>query len=117
MMGLQYAAVTLNRFSDNSLNLQYSQCSDAMGGQPESVLTTIPLPSGTTTIRIRCTMQSGGLCTFSWQSSDDNKWTAFEGDFQAVEGRWIGARIGLFVENKKSIGEQGWIDFDYFRIE
>ena len=116
-MGLQYAAVTLNRLSDNSLNLQYSQCSDAMGGQPESVLTTLPLPCGTTAIQIRCSMQSGGLCTFFWRIGDDEEWTELKGDFQAVEGRWIGAKMGLFVEIENSIGEQGWIDFDYFRIE
>lgn len=117
MMGMKYAAVTLNRLSDNSLNLQYSQCSDAMGGQPESVLTTLPLPAGTRAIRIRCSMQSGGLCTFFWRIDEDAEWTAFEGAFQAVEGRWIGAKMGLFVENNNLIGEQGWIDFDYFRID
>ena len=116
MMGLKYATVTVSRESDETLKLSYSKCEDAMGAKPEISLESVNLPGNSSSIYMRCHVQKGGLCTFSW-SSDGETYHTFHQTFQAVEGRWIGAKVGIFVEKDKAIGERGWVDFDYFRIE
>ena len=37
--------------------------------------------------------------------------------FQAVKGRWIGAKVGLFNVNPNIIPSKGYTDFDWFRVE
>ena len=116
MMGLKYAVVAVERSSSGKLTLKYSHCLDAMGQQPEKEQSTVELPSDTSSITVKCVMETGGLCQFEW-SSDGVTFQSFDTPFQAVEGRWIGAKVGIFTEKNRALGEQGWIDFDYFRIE
>ena len=63
---------------------------------------------------LRVTFDKNALCHFAL-SADGKHWqqTAI---FQAVEGQWIGAKVGLFCTRDKQINDSGWLDVDYFRI-
>ena len=62
-------------------------------------------------VRLQVSMQDGGLCRFAYQSNDMAAPEPIGPPFQAREGVWIGARVGIFAE-----GADGWADFDYFRF-
>jgi len=116
VMGLNYATITLNRTADNQLQLCYHHCIKADQQNKETLISSIALPDSTDSVTLKCVIQKGGLCHFEWKT-DDGTSTPFEQCFQAVEGRWIGAKIGIFAQKDRHLGEQGWIDFDYFRVE
>lgn len=117
MMGMDYAAVFVQRARDGSLTLHYAHCERAMSGASEHILHSVSLPANTTDLRIRCGLEEGGRSTFSWASGDSDNFDTFAETFQTVEGRWIGAKIGLFIEKGDRHGERGSLRFDYLRIK
>jgi hypothetical protein len=66
--------------------------------------------------RLRCTMKTGGECTFAFAESGDAALKPIGRSFQAVEGVWIGAKVGLFAATT-STRSADHADFDYFRFE
>lgn len=60
-------------------------------------------------LKIRVAVADGGLCEFSFVDSAGS-WRALPEKFQARQGVWIGAKVGLY-----SLGG-GYADFDYFRF-
>ena len=50
-------------------------------------------------------------------SMDGENWTQVGERFQAVEGHWIGAQVGLFcTRDNRTFNDAGWIDVDWFEI-
>lgn len=37
--------------------------------------------------------------------------------FTARQGKWIGAKVGLFVVKPFNSGNRGWLDVDWFKIQ
>lgn len=65
-------------------------------------------------VYLRVRFSSKAECTFS-MSTDQKKWTN-EQTFQAVEGQWIGCKVGLFCTRTSIHNDSGWLDVDWFRI-
>ena len=61
-------------------------------------------------LRLRVVMADGGACRFSFLSPGQPR-QELAATFQAEAGRWIGAKVGLFVRG------QGHADFRYFRFD
>lgn len=116
MMGLDYAAVLVERTREEKLNLLYVQCKEARTGSSEQILATVSLPADTEALRFHCAFAEDGRCSFSWTRGTEETLQPFAETFQAKEGLWIGAKIGLFIEKADSLGEHGHLDFDYFRL-
>ena len=52
-----------------------------------------------------------------YTSSDGKNWTKSGELFQAVEGHWIGAQVGLFcTRDDRKFNDAGWMDVDWFEI-
>ena len=52
-----------------------------------------------------------------YTSTDGKNWTKAGERFQAVEGHWIGAQVGLFcTRDNRKFNDSGWMDVDYFEI-
>ena len=49
-------------------------------------------------------------------SLDGEKWTKCEKTFQAREGKWIGATVGIYAVSGQECRDRGWIDVDWFRV-
>jgi hypothetical protein len=62
-------------------------------------------------IWLRVSLEPGAHCTFAY-STDGREFSPLGEPFRATPGRWIGAKIGLVC-----IGQRGYADFDWFRIE
>jgi beta-xylosidase len=62
-------------------------------------------------VRLAVDVADGGKCTFRY-AARGGTWQWIGQPFQATEGRWIGARVGVFCRGD---GE-ATADFDYFRF-
>ena len=53
-----------------------------------------------------------------YTSQDGKTWTKSGELFQAKEGHWIGAQVGLFcTRDNRKFNDAGWLDVDWFEIK
>ena len=125
VMGWDYSYLSLVRKGDN-FDLVYSFCIDAEQGSKENekvIVKDIPgtyreggaIPSLNAEIYLKVKVEKGALCKFSY-SYDNKKYNDINETFKARQGKWIGAKLGLFVINPDTKGNNGWLDCDWFRI-
>ncbi|MDR0729465.1 MAG: glycoside hydrolase, partial [Prevotellaceae bacterium] len=67
-------------------------------------------------IYFKLTVKEGGNATFSY-SNDGKNFHPFGVSFQARQGKWIGAKTGLFILNKTIGTSRSWMDADWFKVE
>jgi beta-xylosidase len=125
VMGQDYAAVTIDSI-DNGLSLNFVTCKNATAGNPETVISSIPFSGNEVYFRVELKqtrslnkeniLQPKANCTFSY-STDGKKFVIIGENFAAWEGKWIGAKVGVFCQRPKPLNESGYADFDWFRIE
>lgn len=113
MMGMDYALLTIAPQKE-SFKLTYAVCEDAFGGKAEKMQDSHSLKSAEVWLRV--TMEKGGKCQFAYSEDGENYQNIGE-PFQAVEGRWIGAKVGVFAQKKSETGLNGYADYEWFRIE
>ncbi len=112
VMGRDYAYLALEQ-QDSQLFLKQITCLGAEHGKPEVTVKSLPWKSKDIVLRVQ--VAKGGLCRFSY-SSDGKKFTEFGEAFQAKEGKWIGAKVGIFCARSEHKNDGGYADFDWFRI-
>jgi beta-xylosidase len=66
-------------------------------------------------IRLKMQMRAGGACTFA-HAPGGGPFEPIGAKFQAVEGKWIGAKVGLCCVSACDKPVTGHADFDYFRF-
>ena len=80
----------------------------------EVAAASLPAPAARLAVEVR----DGGVCRFAYAVGDEKSKQPLKPigpEFQAVPGRWIGAKVGLFCLTPD--GEHGGqADFDYFRF-
>lgn len=111
IMGRNYARVFLKSRKDG-VDIMFGVCERADKGNKETIKVIAALDAGE--IHFRVTMRQGGQCTFSY--SNDGRTYHNAGAFQATEGQWIGAKVGIFCIRDTKINDAGYADFDWFRI-
>ena len=104
IMGLQHAALALRR-TEGGQELVYLVNGKQYFAEP--------WPDNS--IRLRVEMRSGGMCRFSY-SRDGAEFRSVDPPFQAVEGHWIGAKVGIFCIATNTASDRGYADFDHFRF-
>jgi hypothetical protein len=68
------------------------------------------------TLLLRVTVASGAVCQFSF-SADGKSFVPSGELFTARQGRWIGAKVGIFTLANAAAKKRGYADFDWFRFE
>lgn len=111
MMGLDYAYLAVRRTASGT-ELVYAVATDAHQGGRERE-TRVPVRGDA--IHLRVTVAEGAVSRF-WHSADGVRWEPIGAPFTAREGRWIGARVGVFALAPSGAAETGSADFDFFRI-
>lgn len=66
-------------------------------------------------IYLKVKVDRGALCSFSY-SIDGQNYKAIGETFKAVQGRWIGAKVGVFCVNTANENSTGYADFDWVRL-
>jgi beta-xylosidase len=120
VMGEDYAVLSLTD-TDRGIILTQSECHKAFGGSPESDNASVNLSdkkqyAKDATVYLRVTVKAGALCRFAY-SLDGKKYTDLGRSFTAQPGRWIGAKVGLFVNRPVKNNDGGWMDVDWVRVE
>lgn len=128
MMGCNYSYIALVKTADG-YELEQVVCKDAEQKTKEQQIIRIPLKNLKTEVKynyqtrlenvefyFRMKVKNGGLCTF-YYSPDGKKFVNIGDEFAARQGKWIGAKTGMFILNKKTNTSRSWIDVDWFRIE
>lgn len=112
VMGRSYAALALQKDPDG-LSLVQGIANGAHQGKPENEQVITRLENGS--LYLRVSVEEGGLCRF-YYSTDGTTYREAGKPFQAVEGHWIGAKVGLFSTRTTTINDAGWMDVDWFRV-
>jgi beta-xylosidase len=113
VMGLDYASLTLAPAKEG-YEMKLAICRDAISGSDENTadVKIINVPE----LFLKVSMDNTGICRFAC-SENGTDFQNMGGIFQAREGRWIGAKIGIFAVSSQETGMKGFADFDWFRIE
>ena len=90
------------------------RCEKARTGGTEKELFQQPFSGNTIWFRVK--VVKGAVCSFSY-SADGKKFAEAGEDFNAVPGRWIGAKIGFFALRNGITNDAGNADIDWFRIQ
>jgi beta-xylosidase len=113
VMGWNYSYVALVK-KENGYALQQSTCMDAEKNNPEIILATKKLSVSKVLLRVQ--VKNGAMCYFSY-STDGTNFIAFGESFKARQGKWIGAKVGIFCLNPLKTGPRGYADYDWFHID
>lgn len=113
VMGLDYAYVSMQQKA-GKLYLSQTICKDADRHTAEGESVAVELKGYTNYLRVSVT--KGGKCFFSF-SPDGVNFTAIGEVFTAREGKWIGAKVGLFAVGTAPTREMGYADVDWFRVQ
>ena len=111
MMGLDYAYLALTRTA-KGIELVQGRAANAHQGTAESVVRA----AAGSPLYLRVTVGEGAICRFSF-SRDGVRYEQIGEPFQAREGRWIGAKVGLFATRPRASAVGGYADFEFFRFE
>lgn len=112
VMGRDYAFIALEQ-QDGQLFLKQTTCYGAEHGKPEKLVANLAVNQNEVYLRVK--VSTGGKCQFAY-SLDDKKYIDFGEVFQGKEGKWIGAKVGIFCSRNKHENDGGYADYDWFRI-
>ena len=124
VMGWDYSYLSIRKAGDQFI-LQQAVCKDAELQNPEQIkeLANIPVEhlempgvadNEWQTVYLQVKVRKGAVCTFAY-SLDGKKYTTVGEPFTARQGKWIGAKVGLFCVTPNE-GNRGWADVDWFRM-
>jgi beta-xylosidase len=113
VMGLDYANLSVQKKQDG-LYISLATCADADKGSAEKETAGVKLNGNTVWLRVR--VEENAVCSFSF-SHDGKTFAPIGESFKARQGRWIGAKVGIFAVGRDVSAEVGYADYDWFRIE
>ena len=113
IMGMSYADIALKK-KDGKLFLIYGVCENAEKGKSENEKVISEVQNGIIYLRVK--VAKGAQCLFSY-SFDGSDFKNIDDTFTAREGRWIGAKVGLFCTRESQTNDSGFADFDWFRVD
>lgn len=127
MMGLDYAYIAVKK-TVLGYALTFDNCHDAEQKSSEKEESVVELkglqiqkrmnfqtPIDNIPFFLRIKVRDGGFCTFSY-SVDGTNYESVGNEFKARQGKWIGAKMGLFALNKKAGTQRSWADIDWFHV-
>lgn len=109
--------------------IAHATCKEAEQKGEEKLWVTIPTKNLKTEVKynhqtrlepteayLRINVDESAVCWFSY-SADGKEFHPIGEPFQARQGKWIGAKMGLFILNATQGSPRSWIDVDWFRVQ
>lgn len=125
VMGQDYATLSIES-TDKGLVLNQTSNKNVSKGTAEMINASVELSQSTLYLRVEVKetraknkekiLQPAANCSFSY-SLDGVKYIPFGNAFAAWEGKWIGAKVGIFCQRPQPLNDSGYADVDWFRIE
>jgi len=113
IMGLDYALIQVAK-SDGKIKISQIECSNAEKEGSEKINGSVLESDGE--IILRVLVEKGGVCRFSY-SKNGKTFSEIGKPFQAREGKWIGAKIGILSFSNQKGNQNSYTDVDWFRIQ
>ena len=113
VMGLDYSYLGVTN-RNGKLYISQSTAKDADKGNAETETAPIELKNSEFYLRVK--VSKNALCSFGFSTDGKNFQNVGE-VFKAREGRWIGAKVGLFFNRPAKFNDAGTADIDWFRFE
>lgn len=116
VMGADYAVLAIENRADGLILVQnVCRKADKKGKEEENA--SVKLSDNTLFLRVKVNKDSEkeAICSFSY-SVDGKKFISLGENFTAKSGKWIGAKVGLFITRPKAVNDGGWVDIDWFRV-
>ena len=113
LMGTDYATLALTHDEDGYY-IHQSEAIDAFKGLKEIINDQVKLKSNTVYLNIKV-MGPDARCRFFY-SENGETFKEIGKPFKAKEGKWIGAKVGLFSVSTQEAKRGGYADIDYFTI-
>ena len=113
VMGMDYAYIGVTG-KGGKLFVAQAMAKEADKGNAE--METAPVELKTASFYLRVVVSENALCRFSF-STDGVIFKNVGDEFKAREGRWIGAKVGLFFNRSTKFNDAGTADVDWFRVE
>jgi beta-xylosidase len=121
LMGLDYAYVAVRRTPRGYAVVQARALQANEGAAETAVDAGVALPDGAAHLRVTVRGDTLGgaespvLAQFSY-SRDGVAFTGLGAPFRVREGRWVGAKVGLFARRDAAAPAGGSADVDHFRV-
>lgn len=112
VFGENYAWIGIKPI-DGKPHLVYVSCTGARKGCNESVHDYGPIEAPV--LELRYIMNADATVVFSYRTDSKGRYTVIGEQFNAVRGRWVGAKVGLFSVSSMP-NSQAYLDVDYIRF-
>ncbi|HRH41284.1 MAG TPA: glycoside hydrolase 43 family protein [Pyrinomonadaceae bacterium] len=113
VMGLDYSYIGVT-YKGGKLYVAQATAKDADKANAESE--NVPFALNEKTFYLRVKVSKGAMASFSF-STDNKSFTNVGIPFKAREGKWIGAKVGVFYIHNGKFNDHGTADIDWFRVE
>ena len=113
VMGMDYAMLSIEKTKDG-FSISQDECIGADKGKTEVKNETISARQSDVFFRVNVGTEA--MCSFSY-SLDGKKFIKIGKPFKAREGKWIGAKMGVFCSRPISNNDGGRREIDWFRID
>jgi beta-xylosidase len=113
IMGYDYASLNIAKNNSGYILSQVS-CKNAVNGGNEIVNEQVNVIEPEIWLRVSVSAPSG-ICHFSY-STDGKQFKNIGTAFTALQGKWIGAKLGLFCTGAAGTRTGSYADIDWFRI-
>ena len=111
--GLDYAYLSVEK-KDDGHYISQTLCQNADRGSAETETAGVKVDGNTFWLRVR--VEENAVCSFSF-SINGKTYVPVGQQFKARQGKWIGAKVGIFAVGKGTASEMGYADYDWFRVE
>lgn len=113
VMGMDYAMLSIEKTKEG-FTISQDECIGADKGKTEVKNETISARQSDVFFRVNVGTEA--MCSFSY-SLDGKKFIKIGKPFKAREGKWIGAKMGVFCSRPISNNDGGIMEIDWFRID
>ncbi|MBD0830833.1 glycoside hydrolase family 43 protein [Aestuariibaculum sediminum] len=113
IMGMDYATLSISN-DDKGFFIKQTEATNAIKGGEEKVNAQNRIKSNSIYFKVEVSSPNS-TCQF-YYSENGKKFKKIGKSFNAREGKWIGAKIGLFSVSTQEAKRGGYADVDYFKI-
>lgn len=113
VMGLDYSYLAIAKSSEG-IRISKSVCEEADKGSEEREEGSALVVG--TSFYLRVSVDTTATCKFGY-STDGKQFEQIGNQFVAREGKWIGAKVGLFSLAAHRSTHNGFVDIEWFRVE
>lgn len=113
IMGMDYATLSISH-NQSGYFIKQTEAVNAVDGAEEKTIMEKRIKSNTVYFKVDVTAPNA-ICQFSYSENGKN-YKNIGKPFKAREGKWIGAKLGLFSISTQEAKRGGYADFDFFEI-